>query len=206
MRIAKSNQPRSRFLYTHKDGVGDESELHLAAVGSEVIIVGSGVLLEQCVLNQSTVLGAPGVQVRQCNWNTVDAANADMERSGWRDTEIIDSRFTGARLNSSHITRCAFVRGKMNLLQCQMATLQGVRFEDCDLRGAFFNRTTMAGTVFVGSNLSRADFSGAGIAGCDFRRANIEDIRVAPEQLTGVIVTADQALYLARLFGLDIQE
>lgn len=94
----------------------------------------------------------------------------------------------------------------MNLMQSQVSTLQEVRFEQCHLRGAYFNGCDMSGTVFEGSDLTGADFSGAVIVGCDFRRATIEDIRVAPEQMTGVIVTSDQALYLARLFGLDIQE
>lgn len=94
----------------------------------------------------------------------------------------------------------------MNLMQCQLSTLQGVRFEQCDLQGAYFNGSNLSGTRFAGSDLTGADFSGAVLTGCDFRRATIQDIRVAPEQLRGVIVTSDQALYLARLFGLDIQE
>ena len=147
-----------------------------------------------------------GMQIRQCQWKMVDAANADMERSGWRESEVVDSRFTGASINWAHVAKTGFIACKLNLLQCQMAKLQDVRFEQCDLRGAYFNNSAMPGTVFVGSDLTGADFSGATITGCDFRRANIEDIRVAPEQMAGLIVTSDQALYLTRLFGLDIQE
>ncbi len=197
---------KNSFLYTHTDGVGDDSELNMASLGASVVIDGNSISLQQCTLNQTVVTSAIGIQVRQSKWKTVDAANADMERSGWRDSDIVGSRFTGARLNSAHIAKCTFADSRMNLMQCQMATLQDVRFEGCDLRGVYFNRSSMAGTVFEGSDLTGADFSCAVIAGCDFRRAIIEDIRVAPDQMTGVIVTSDQALYLARLFGLDIQE
>ncbi|MCO5223794.1 MAG: pentapeptide repeat-containing protein [Thermomicrobiales bacterium] len=64
----------------------------------------------------------------------------------------------------------------------------------------------MPGTIFEGSNLTGADFSGADITGSDLRRAIIEDIHIASDQLRNVIVTSDQALYLTRLFGLDVRE
>lgn len=206
MTSLRKTSTRNSLLYTHEGGVGDDAELTMSALGANVILEGSGIGLQQCTLSQSTVRSAIGIQVRQCHWKIVDAANADMERSSWRESEISESRFTGARLNSSHLAKCTFVGCRMNLLQCQLATLQDVRFEQCDLRGAYFNRSVLSGTVFEGSDLTGADFSGATITGCDFRRATIEEIRVAPEQMTGVIVTADQALYLARLFGLVIRE
>ncbi len=206
MTSVRRTRATSSFLYTIKGEVGDDADLTRAELGSDAVIQGSGIALEQCSLNQSKIKRASGIQVRLSQLQMVDAANADMERSGWRECEVRESRLTGVKLNSAHIARSVFVECKMNLLQCQMAMLQDVRFEQCDLRGAYFNRSKMAGTVFEGSDLGGADFSSATITGCDFRRAKIDDIRVAPEQMAGVIVTADQALYLARLFGLDIQE
>jgi uncharacterized protein YjbI with pentapeptide repeats len=203
--------PRNRaleasLLYTFRGRVGDDEDLCLALLGADVIIDGRGSSLQQCALSLSMIRNAEGIQVRGCRWQTVDAANAELDRSGWRDSEIVGSRMTGARINSAHLGKCRFVACKMHLLQCQLSTLIDVRFEQCDLRGAYFNGSAMSGTVFEGSDLTGADFSGATITGCDFRRATIDDIRVAPEQMSGVIVTSDQALYLARLFGLDIQE
>lgn len=205
MRDKRSKLDRS-LLYTQQGEVSDDAELYRAALGNDVVISGSGVTMHLCDLRRSTITSAPAIQIRESSLKTVDAASADLERSGWSDCKVAESRFTGARLNSAHIRRCTFSECRMNLMQSQVSTLQEVRFEQCDLRGAYFNGTDMPGTVFEGSDLTGADFSGAVITGCDFRRATIEDIRVAPEQMTGVIVTSDQALYLARLFGLDIQE
>ena len=61
-------------------------------------------------------------------------------------------------------------------------------------------------TIFDSCDLTEADFSQADITGSDLRRSRIEGIRIGPEQLRGVIVTHDQALYLAGLLGLVIQD
>lgn len=194
------------LLYTHTGEVSDDTNLQLASLGMDASINGSSIVLHQSIVTKSSIANAPNLQVRKSRLETIDAANADLERSGWSGSEISGSRFTGSRLNHAHISKTVFMECRMNLMQCQQSTLQHVRFEKCDLRGAYFNMSSMAGTVFEGSDLTGADFSGALIQGCDFRRATIEDIRVAPDQMAGVIVTADQALYLARLFGLEIQE
>lgn len=195
-----------RLLYTVTGKVGDESELADVALGEDAVLAGSGISLDKSFVNRATVLHAEGLRLRACRFTTVDAAGAPMERAGWRECEIVDSRFTGAKLNETHMEGVVFKSCKMNLVQCQSSKLRRSRFEACDLRGAYFNGSDLTGTVFEGSDLTGADFSGAILAGCDFRRAFIEDVRIAPEQLGGVIVTSDQALYLARLFGLDIRE
>jgi hypothetical protein len=46
---------------------------------------------------------------------------------------------------------------------------------------------------------------GASVSGVDFRNSDLDGIRIGPEQLRGVIVTPDQALYLAGAMGLDIR-
>ena len=202
--LRKRIQPRT--LYTINDEVGDESEISQTRleVGSE--ISGRSIVLEKCELNRTRIIGAPGLRVAESRFDTVDAANAKFDESGWRDADVVESRWTGACMNFSHMARCGFVNCQMGHTQIQESTLKDVRFESCDLRNAYFNRSQMQGTVFGGSNLTGADFSGAEIRGCDFRRAIIEDIRIAPGQLVGVIVTPDQALYLARLLGLDVRE
>lgn len=195
-----------RLLYTHVDVVGDESEFHLTKFEAGSEIDGRSVVLDECVLNRTRLLRAPAVRVQQSHLEVVDAANANLDESGWRDVRVHESRFTGAQINFAHMIRTVFDTSLMDHCQLQECTLKGVSFLNCDMRGAYFNGSQMQGTVFEGSNLAGADFSRAVISKCDFRRTNIEDIRIAPDQLRGVIVTPDQALYLARLLGLDVRE
>jgi uncharacterized protein YjbI with pentapeptide repeats len=193
-------------LYTVSGEVGAESDLVDTSLGEDVVLAGAGISLAKSVLNRTAILHAEGLRLRACLLTTVDAASAPMERAGWRECEISESRFTGARLNEAHLDDVVFQACRMNLVQCQLSKLRRCRFDECDLRGAYFNGSDLSGTTFEGSDLTGADLSGAILAGCDFRRAIIEDVRVAPGQLDGVIVSSDQALYLARLFGLDIRE
>lgn len=196
----------SSTLYTVAGEVGVDTECEGCLLDAGVIINGSGIVLEGSLAKGSHFVSAPSIQVRKSRLETIDAANAIFDQSGWSGSEVVGSRFTGAQMNGCRLNQTVFTECRMNLMQCQESKLRDIRFEKCDLRGAYFNMSAMSGTVFAGSDLTGADFSGAEIRGCDFRRAIIEDIRVSPDQMHGVIVTADQALYLARLFGLDVRE
>ncbi|MCA9832833.1 MAG: pentapeptide repeat-containing protein [Thermomicrobiales bacterium] len=193
-------------LYTHEGVVGDETEIDAAHITDDSAIAGRFIVIEGSLIERVHVGDCPNLRLTRCELRTVDAANADIENAGWRDLRISDSRFTGARLNNAVMSKVSFTQSRMEMMQLQNAKLKGVRFEQCDLRGAFFNGTNMPGTILEGSNLTGADFSTANITGSDLRRAIIEDIRIAPDQLTKVIVSSDQAIYLARLFGLDVRE
>lgn len=196
----------SSTLYTHQGVVGDEDELTDTLISAESSINGRNIILERCQLDRSRVKAARHLRMIRCALRVVDAANSDLDQNGWKDVTVTESRFTGAKLNGSILTDVSFTASLMNLMQIQNAKMKNVRFEQCDLRGAYFNGSSMPGTVFEGSNLTAADFSGADITGSDLRRAIIEDIHIAPDQLRNVIVTSDQALYLTRLFGLDVRE
>ena len=202
----KSIIQQSRLLYTHSDEVGGETEFETTRFETGSLINGRSVVLEYCQLNRTKIIHAPAIRLTKCELETVDAANAVLDESGWNNVRVHESRWTGAQMNFAHMTDVMFDQCQMNHAQLQECTLKNTRFEHCDLRGAYFNGTKLQGTVFAGSNLNGADFSRADITKCDFRRASIEEIRIAPEQLQGVIVTQDQALYLARLLGLDVRE
>lgn len=205
-RLRKPMVRSSSLLYTHSNEVGDESEFAHTGFTVGSLINGRSIAIEQSQLNRTRIIQAPGIRVTKCILETVDAANAVMEESSWQTVRILESRWTGAQANFGLMADVTFDQCQMNHVQIQESTLKSTKFENCDLRGAYFNGSKMQGTVFVGSNLTGADFSRADIAKCDMRRAIIEEIRIAPEQLQGVIVTPDQALYLARLLGLDVRE
>ena len=205
-RRKKSLIEQSRLLYTHYEEVGNETEVVDTRFESGSLINGRSVVLEYCQLNRTRIIHAAAIRFTKCELETVDAANAVLDESGWNQVRVHESRWTGAQLNFAHMADVMFDQCQMNHAQLQECTLKNTRFEHCDLRGAYFNGSKMEGTVFAGSNLTGADFSRADITKCDFRRANIEEIRIAPDQLRGVIVTQDQALYLARLLGLDVRE
>ena len=196
----------NRTLYTYRDDLPDESEIHGALITAPTSIAGRFIVVSGSRIAHVRLGDCPNLRLRDCEVDTVDAANAQLEQAGWREVRIVGSRFTGARLNGSRLHDVRFESSRLDHMQLQGGRLRQVRFEDCDLRSAYFNDTVMPESVFAGSNLTGADFSNADITGSDLRRAIIEDIRIAPTQLHKVIVSSDQAIYLSRLFGLDVRE
>jgi uncharacterized protein YjbI with pentapeptide repeats len=141
------------------------------------------------------------VELMQCDWS-----NAHVESASWVACAVEGSKLTGTRLNRCVFKDVTITDCRADFVQFQEARFERVVFDNCSLGQSFFTGAQMAGTIFDGCDLTGADFSHALITGSDLRRSRIEDIRIAPEQLRGVIVTQDQAIYLAGLLGLDIRE
>lgn len=133
-----------------------------------------------------------------------DLSNAAMHRGAWTRVECKGSKLVGVRANESswkdvHLEDCV-----ADVLQLQQSRCQRVSFSRCRLRGALFNGTDLSGAVFDACDLREADFSNAVLTGADLRRSNIEHIRIGPEQLQGVTLTQDQALYVISILGVRI--
>ena len=62
----------------------------------------------------------------------------------------------------------------------------------------------LEGTTFIDASLRRADLSGARLNNTNLRGADIDGLAVRAEDLKGALVTAPQAMDLARLLGLVI--
>lgn len=199
--------PRDRsLLYTHTGDVQPEDELTLARLIPNTFIDADAAVFTRCLLDHARVVSGVSARFHRCSLDSVDAANANMDRSAWMGTLVETSRLTGTRFNHAFLQDQVFDQCVMPHVQFQLAKGERIRFEHCDLRGAYFNQSSFPGVVFSGCNLRGADFSGANIEGADLRRSQIEDIRIGPEQLQRVIVSSDQAIYLARLIGLDVRE
>lgn len=164
--------------------------------------------IERSLLEGVTLVGANAgaLIVRATRFERCDLSASSLEAASFGASTFDGCRLTGARLDRAVLKDVLFSECRGDLLQLQHAKLQRVRFERCQLRGAFFNGASMPKSVFDACDLSEADFSQANLAGSDLRRSRIEGIRIGPDQLSGVIVTHDQALYLAGLLGLVIRD
>lgn len=164
--------------------------------------------IERSVLDAVRLIGADAssLLVRACDLQRCDLSGATMEAASLIRCRIDGCKLTGSTLDRAILRDTVFMECRADLLRLQHAQLEHVRFERCQLRSAFFNGASMPKTVFEECDLTDADFSGADISDSDLRRSRIEGIRIAPDQLRGVIVSHDQALYLAGLLGLVIRD
>lgn len=164
--------------------------------------------IERSLWREVTAAGVETARmtVRGCTLEQCDLSNAKLNHTAFIATRLQSCKGIGLQINTGTLRQVLLEDCQFEMAQFQYTRMQEVRFEQCMLRGAFFNGAQVAGTVFDGCDLTGCDFSGADISGSDFRRSRIEDIRVAPDQLRDVVVTSDQAVYLAGLIGLRIRE
>lgn len=202
--------PRTALEPVRIDAIGDEPTIENALITGGPLVdarLRNG-FIEHSILDRVVAIEATAdamivrhVRMEQCDWS-----NTTAESASWTTTFADGCKLTGTKLNRARLKDVTFRECRADFAQFQQAKLERVSFENCNLKHAFFNDATMPDTVFAGCDLSEADFSNATMKGCDLRRARINDIRIAPEQLKGVIVTPDQALYLAGLLGLVIRD
>lgn len=136
---------------------------------------------------------------------SVDISNASLESATLSSTQLVQSKLTGAKLNESKLRELTINECKADFSQWQFAETKKLVCHKSDFTHAYFNNAKLEGAVFRDCDLTDADFSGATLTGADLRGSNIKNIRVALDQLRGVTVTADQALYLTGLMGLKIE-
>jgi len=71
---------------------------------------------------------------------------------------------------------------------------------EADLAGA-----RCEGATLTGVDLSGADLRKVQLAGCDLRGSDLSSLDPGTAQLAGAIVTWEQAVEIARSFGLDVR-
>ena len=155
----------------------------------------------------------------------ISFAGCEIPSPRFRDVRFVKCDLSNAKLRGCEATRVEFVDCRLTGIIAAECCWQDVLIENCDGRYAQFNsgrfRTcelkasnfteadfsdaALEGTMFARTVLRRADLSRARLRGADLRGAEIEGIIVGPAEVRGAIVSAAQALDLARLLGLIIK-
>ena len=144
-------------------------------------------------------------------WLDVACERADLSMIEWRGAklgrvELRASRMTGAKLGDAELDDVRFVECQLDYASFSGARLRQVAFEDCQLREVDFSGADLTGTALVRCDLSGADFTGAKLHGADVSSSTLHEIRVGPGDVRGLVVNAEQATVLARLFGIVVRE
>ena len=99
------------------------------------------------------------------------------------------------------LERCDARYGQFNDGGLRCSDFVDSYFDEADLR-----KVNLENTRWIRSGLSRADLTGAKLTGADLRGATIDGMIVKPPDVSGAIVSASQAMDLARLLGLVVRE
>ena len=135
-----------------------------------------------------------------------DLAGAEWEKAHLRRVEMSGCRLVGMRLSASSLEDVQISKCNAELARFWACSFKAARFDHCVLREASFDDSDFSGVIFRDCDLSQADLRNTKLKGADLRGSNLTGVQVGIRDLQGVIVTAIQAIQLAGLLGMTIQE
>ncbi len=167
----------------------------------------------------------PGLSVKMSVLERVSFAGTEISAPFLQDVRLVRCDFSNATWRKFQATRVEFVECRLIGMKALECNWQDVLLRDCDgrylqltdgrLRSCEFRESNFTeadlrsvdfSSTLVGQlDLTRADLRGARLRNLDLRDSEIEGMLVAPEDVKGAVVSAPQAMELARLLGLVIR-
>lgn len=163
--------------------------------------------LRQCSFNAIKLLNCncAKIYVKLVRFVGCDLSNTKFTQGKFVKVEFKDCKLMGTSFAECDLEQVRFTNCLMELSQFSQIKARRLIFENCQLGQSYFDSGKLPHTIFKSCNLSQADFSGASILGSDIRGCSLDGVKIGTNQLAKVIVNPDQALYLARLMGLEIE-
>ena len=84
--------------------------------------------------------------------------------------------------------------------------IKNTLFADCDLTDVDFTGAELTNVTFENCTLTSALFFQSTLASVSIKSSTIENIRITRESIKNLTVNSGQALYLATLFGLVVED
>jgi uncharacterized protein YjbI with pentapeptide repeats len=135
-----------------------------------------------------------------------DLAGAEWEKAHLRRVELIGCRLVGLRLSAASLEDVQLVKCNAELARFWDCSFKAARFDHCVLREASFADSDLSGVIFRDCDLSQADLRNTKLKGADLRGSTLVGVQVGIKELQGAIVTPIQAIQLAGLLGVTVQE
>lgn len=135
-----------------------------------------------------------------------DLAGGVWEKPHLHRVEFDGCRAIGLTLSNATLDEVRWRRCNGEHMRIWSSSLRATRFEECVLRGASFVESDLAGAVFRRCDLSGADLRGARLGGADLRGSNLAGAQIGIAEIRGAIVDPAQAVHLAGLLGVTVEE
>lgn len=161
----------------------------------------SGCAFPACVLRGSHFTD---VTFRNC-----DLSNADLSGCSFQRVEFLDCKLVGANLSEATLQHVAFERCKAEFANFALARLRYVGFSRGIMRGVVFDECRFEKVVFSHCDLTQGEFRRTRLSGLSLADSDIRGIRVGEVEsfeLKGLKISALQAVDLARMLGVEIEE
>jgi uncharacterized protein YjbI with pentapeptide repeats len=135
-----------------------------------------------------------------------DLAGAEWEKAHLRRVELSGCRLVGLKLSDASVEDVLISKCNAELGRFWGCSFKAARFDHCVLREVSFDGSDLSGVILRDCDLSQADLRNTKLKGADLRGSTLSGMQVGIRELQGVIVTSIQAIQLAGLLGMTIQE
>lgn len=161
----------------------------------------TGCVFTGCVLRKSHFTD---VTFRNC-----DFSNADLGGCSFHRTEFVDCRLMGAELHDGTFNHILFLRCKAEYVNFSQGRFRNVLFAGSTLRSGVLTACRLERTEIDRCDLSQAEFFRTSLKDISLVGSEITGIRVTAaesKELQGAVVSTIQALELARMLGIRIED
>jgi uncharacterized protein YjbI with pentapeptide repeats len=166
------------------------------------VFVAKNAILEGVSLSACDI---PAARFQDVRLVKCDLSNAILRGFEARRVEFIDCRLIGMAATECQWQDVLVQNCDGRYVRLSDGRVRAGEFRASDFSEADFRGTDLEGASFAQVLLSRADLSHSRLRNADLRGAEIDGILVGSEDVRGAIVTAAQAMDLARLLGLVIK-
>ncbi len=168
----------------------------------------TGVLFEQTRLRHVALTQTHLSRLRliDTRFDACDLSAAGWEKAHIRRGELVGCRLLGTSLIEAQIEDVLVEDCNAEGALFVSARFRSVRFEHCTLRSASFAGADLRDVVFRECDLGQADLRGAKLKGTDLRGSTLEGMQVSAPDLRGAIVEPAQAVQVARLLGIVVED
>jgi len=169
---------------------------------TDLSLFAAGCLVERCSFSGASL---PHAALRDVRFVGCDFSNADLRRAKLRRVEFIDCRMTGLKSLEAEWVETLIENCECSYLQLTDSKMPVSELRGCSLADADFRGVSLKDSTFERCNLARVDLTRATLTDTDFRGAEIDGITLRAGDLNGAIVSAAQAIELARFFGVKVR-
>lgn len=147
-----------------------------------------------------------GIDLLDARFENCDFSNVNMRKSSIHRVEFVNCKLLGADITESSLGNVHFDESIMNMTMFGNSKLEKIHFDESQLKSTDFFDIKHKKVIFDGCNLNDANFQDVKMKGIDISTSEFDELTVSMALLNGCIVSNYQAMYFAKLLGLQIKE
>lgn len=147
----------------------------------------------------------PAAEMEDVVWDGCDLSNVDLSDAILLRVVFRNCRMTGVNFSGAALRDVSFEDDALPYGNFRFARMERTDFLRCNCSRADFLQLAPAKARFVHTDLRQAQMAGTSLAGLDLTTCNIDGLGARPEDLRGVILSAEQAVTAAKIVGVEIR-